>query len=62
MVLILEPVTPGALRANIDWSRLSSSATADDIAIGALELSLAIEGLSRKSEPTPLELCVVPYE
>ena len=62
MVLILEPVTPGALRTNIDWSRLSSSATADDMAMGVPELSLAIEGLSRKSELTPRELCVVAYE
>jgi hypothetical protein len=32
MLPILEPDTPGGLRASMDWRIFSSSATADDIA------------------------------
>lgn len=31
MLEIFDPVTPGALRASMDWSIVSSSATQDDI-------------------------------
>jgi hypothetical protein len=33
IVVIFDPVTPGGLRANMDWSKVSSSATEEDIAL-----------------------------
>ncbi len=36
IVVIFDPVTPGGLRANIDWSKVSSSATEEDIALVVL--------------------------
>lgn len=37
-VLILEPDTPGGLRASIAWRLVSRSATADDMVINTAEL------------------------
>jgi hypothetical protein len=45
MLPILEPDTPGGLRASMDWRIFSSSATAEDIADGLLR---AIEGEKKR--------------
>jgi hypothetical protein len=47
---ILDPDTPGGFRASMDWSRLSSSATADDIVDG-LTMSREEDEKGRKEDP-----------
>lgn len=52
IVMIFDPVTPGAFRASMDWSKPSSSATADDMAT-----LYSSELYSRKVEITTFGLC-----
>ena len=60
MLPILEPDTPGGLRASMDWRIFSSSATADDIADELLrENEVAKREIETKREkkfwPRPIE-------
>ena len=50
MVVILDPVTPGAFRASIDWSKPSSSATDDDIATVVLKPGSCVNTISSKQK------------
>lgn len=50
---ILEPDTPGGLRASMDWRRFSSSATAEDIAENTTVKSTREGSRKRKNERVP---------
>lgn len=50
IVVIFDPVTPGGLRASIDWSKASSSATEEDIALLVLVLDMCLNQIQSKSK------------
>lgn len=56
MVVIFDPVTPGGLRASIDWSKASSSATEEDIALLILAPDVCLSQIQSKPKVVALEL------
>lgn len=56
IVVIFDPVTPGGLRTSIDWSKASSSATEEDIALLVLAPDVCLSRIQSKSKVIALEL------
>jgi len=56
IVVIFDPVTPGGLRASMDWSKASSSATEEDIALLVLAPVVCLNQFLSISDIIALEL------
>jgi len=56
IVVIFDPVTPGGLRASMDWSKASSSATEEDIVLLVLGPGVCLGQILSVSGIVALEL------